>query len=414
MHDDPHPWRATIVLGLLAIAGGMLGAMSVAPALGHNHWWIPGDAWLGLRAAHYVSQGTYPLIYETGTRKDVFDAGPLLPLLLAPVAWLGDFLHLHEGYPFPRQHPSMWPVFGPYALACAFPLLYAVRALATQLRVRRGRAGLQLAVLVLAFAPMAIVYGHYEDVLALALVLLAFRDLFRERPLRGALLVAVAILCKQWSLLAVPVFVAACPPAVRLRALLRCTVPAGLFMSAFLALDYKYASAALLHPPAFPLFGHSALWISPATEYLTSAPTRAGAFVVAGAVAWLVRRERDPAVIVAALGCVLLARFLFEPVAHAYYLAPGITALLVSAWSRRGPVVKNCAIGAILLCSFPFHPARPLWWTVAYTLTALLLREPVFTLVRRSRDQGYEEPGRMSVPAECAARDVPALTTATN
>ncbi len=411
MRDDPHPWHATIVLGLLAIAGGMLGSMCVAPLLGHNQWWIPGDAWTGLRAAHYVPQGAYPLIYEAGPRRDVFDAGPLWPLLLAPVAWIGDLVHLHESYPYPRQQPSMWPVFGPYALACGFPLLYAVRALATRLLVRRGRAVVQFAVLVLAFVPMAIVYGHYEDVLALALVLLAFRDLFRERPLRGALLVAGAILCKQWSLLAVPVFVAACPPAVRMRAMLRGTVPAALFMSAFLAFDYRYASAALLHPPAFPLYGHSALWIAPTAEYLTSVPTRVGAFVVAVGVAWLVRKERDPALIVAALGCVLLSRFLFEPVAHAYYLAPGLAVLLVSAWSRRGPVVTNFTLGAILLLWFPFHPTRWVWWVIAYVLTALLLREPVLTLVRRSRD--VDGPSRRAAaPLDRLRRELPALSAA--
>ena len=36
-------------------------------------------------------------------------------------------------------------------------------------RIRAGRAALQFLVLLLAFVPMAIVYGHYEDVLALAL-----------------------------------------------------------------------------------------------------------------------------------------------------------------------------------------------------------------------------------------------------
>ncbi len=314
---DPHPWRAAIGLGLLAIVAGLFVSM-VLPIVRHRAgWWIPGDAWTSLRAADYVSQGTYPLIYETGTAHDVFDAGPLLPLVLAPVAVIGDLFRLQESYPYPRPHPDMWPVFGPYALACAIPLLYAVRALSAQLLVRRGRAILQGAVLVLAFAPMAIVYGHYEDVLALALLCLALRDLFAERPLRGALLLGAAVAFKQWALLAVPVYVVACPGPARWKAARRCVLAPLALMGAFIVADPKYASNALLHPPAFPLQGHSALWIPSTTAYLTTVPQRGGAFVVALAFAWLVRRERDPAFVVAALGCVLTARLFFEPVVHA-------------------------------------------------------------------------------------------------
>jgi hypothetical protein len=413
MSNDLHPWRATIVLGLLAIAAGMVASMCVEPALGHNHWWIPADAWLTLRAAHYVPQGTYPLIYEAGTTRGGFDAGPLLPLLLAPVAWIGDLFHLHESYPFPRQRPSMWVVFGPYSLACAIPLLYATRALATQLVVRRRRALLQGAVLLIAFVPMAIVYGHYEDVLALALVFIAFRDLFAERPLRGALYLAAAIAFKQWSLLAVPVFVAACPAGVRVQAARRAVLPPAVFLAAFLALDYKYATIALLHPPAFPQFGHPALWISPTTSELTNVPERAGAFVVAFVVAWLIRRERNPAFILSALGCVLLSRFLFEPVVHAYYLAPGIAALLVSEWSRRRSIVTNFTLGAALLLAFPFHPARGLWWLVVYALVALVLYGPVVRLVRRSMMDRDEVKTATTVRPAVFAADAPASSAGT-
>jgi hypothetical protein len=393
--EDPHPWRAAVALGFLAIAVGMLTAMWVAPLLGHNHWWIPGDAWRSLRAAHYVSQGNYGLIYETGSLRDIYDSGPLFPLVLAPVAAVNDLFHLHESYPFTRQHPSGWLTYGPYALATAIPLLYAVRALVTQLGVRTGRTVLQFLVLVLAFAPMAIIYGHYEDVIALTLLLLAFRDLFAGRGLRGALLVGVAIAFKQWSLLAVPVFVVACPPVVRVRAAARCLVPPAVVFSLFLAADYTYASEALLHPPAFPLYGHAALWVSSSTEYLSDVPTRFGAFVVAVVVAALVRNRRDPGLIVSALGVVLFCRFLFEPAVHAYYLAPGIAFLVVGERIQGGRVVTKVILSAALLLAFPFHPNRELWWLGAYALSFALLRKPVWRLLRRPAvvDEAPAAPG---------------------
>jgi hypothetical protein len=383
---DSHPWRAAITLGALAIGAGLFVSIALPSLQGHAYWMTPGDAWRSLRAAHYVSDGAYPLIYETGTTgRDAFDAGPLLPLLLAPVAWIGSVFHLNESYPLLRPHPSMWPLFATYGLASAIPLAYAARALATQLLVRRRRAILQFAVVSLVIAPTAIVYGHYEDVLALACLLLAFRDLFAERPLRGALFVAAAIALKQWSALAVPVFVVACPAPFRPRALIRCVLPPAIFMSSFLLIDYKWASIGLLRPPAFLTTGHSALWIAARTTYLAGVPERAGALVVALVVARLVRNERDPAFVVSALGCVLLARFLFEPTVHSYYLAPGIATLLVAEWCRGGRIVTKVTLFAIMLLAFPLHPDRTLWWAAMYALTALVLCEPVVQLVRRSR-----------------------------
>ena len=270
----------------------------------------------------------------------------------------------------------MWLSTGPTRLASAVPLLYAVRALATQLGLRRGRLLLQWAALVLAFVPMAIIYGHFEDVLALALVLVAFRDVFAGRSLRGALLLAAAIAFKQWSILAVPVFVVACPPALRRRAVApRGRVAGGCSMGAFLAADYKYAAPALLHPPAFPALGHSALWIAPSTRYLASTPTRLGA--VRGRSA---RRVVDPpATPIRRRSCrrsavVLLCRFLFEPVVHAYYLAPGILVLLLAETSGPSRIRdERPHWRARLVAAFPFHPDRWLWWIAVYALTAILL-----------------------------------------
>jgi len=387
MHDgdvvpDAHPWRIAIILGLVAIAAGFVVSVVVPTLLGWAGWWIPGDAWMSLRAAHYVPQGTYPLIYETGTGRDFFDSGPLLPLVLAPIALIGDLFHLHESYPFPQKHPGIWFVYGPYALACAVPLLYAVRSLLTQLGVRAGRLFLQCAVLFLAFAPMAIVYGHYEDVLALALLLIALRDLFAERPLRGALFLATAIAFKQWSILAVPVFVAASPPAVRVRVAVRSVGPPVLLLSAFLVTDYRYASRALFHPSTFAGLGHAAPWISSSTDYIASAPTRLGTIGIAVLVGWLLRNRREPALVLSAIGCVFMARFFFEPVVHAYYLAPGIALLVLAERARGGRSVTKVIVGAALLLAFPLHPNRALWWIVAYALAGALLYGPVARLRR--------------------------------
>jgi len=379
---DRHPWRAAVGLGLLAILFGMSASTWMAVAVGRGGWWVPGDAWASLRAAHYIPMGTYPLIYETGTIRDVYVAGPLLPLLLTPVAVFSNLFHMRESYPYPQRYPALWLVFGPYALACVIPLLYSARSLATQLGVRAGRVAIQVAFGALVFVPIAVVYGHFEDVLAVALLCLGFRDLFAGRELRGALWVTGAILFKQWAVLAVPVYVAACPPQLRRRAAVNCLAPAAIFMGLFLAADYKYASRALLHPPTYPQIGHAAMWISTASQYQRDVPTRVGAIVLACAVAWMIHRRPDPAIVITALGCALFGRVLFESVLHAYYLAPGIGFLVLAERLRGRPIVTKVIPGALVLLVFPWHPPRVLWWTVFYVLAAVLIAEPLRELRR--------------------------------
>lgn len=379
---DPHPWRSAVGLGVLAMVLAMVASTLGAVALGLDRWWAPGDAWASLRAAHYIPTGTFPLIYETGTMKDVYVAGPLLPLLLAPIAVISNVFHMQESYPFSMQYPALWWIFGPYSLACVVPLLYAVRALATRLGVRAGRTALQVAFVAVVFVPVAFVYGHYEDVLAVALLCIGFRDLFGKRELRGALWITGAILFKQWAVLAVPVYVAACPRPLWRRAAVNCLVPAVVGLGAFLAADWKYASRALLHPPTYPELGHAAMWISTTSLYQRDVPARWGGVLLACGLAWMIRRRPEPAMVVTALGCALFGRVLFESVLHAYYLAPGLAFLVVADMLRGRPIVTRAGLGAVAMLIFPFHPPRALWWAVFYVLAALIVAEPVRALFR--------------------------------
>jgi hypothetical protein len=382
---DRHPWRAAIWLGLVAILFGISATTWIPVAIGCRGWWIPGDAWASLRAAHYLPMGTYPLIYETGTLRDVYVAGPVLPLLLAPVAVVSNHFHMRESYPYPQHNPASWLVFGPYAFACVIPLLYSVRSLATRLGVRAGRVAIQVAFIVLVFVPIAVVYGHFEDALAVALLCIGFRDLFERRDLRGALWVTGAILCKQWAFLAVPVFVAACPRQLRRRAAVNCLVPATVVMGLFLAADYKYASRALLHPPTYPQIGHAAMWISTASQYQRDVPARWGAVLLACAVAWTIHRRPDPAMVITALGCALFGRAFFESVLHAYYLAPGIGFLVLAEYLRGRSIIWKAIPGALAMLVFPWHPPRVVWWAVFYVLALVVVAEPTRALGRHAR-----------------------------
>ncbi len=369
-------WARASGVGVVATAAGMAASLFVLPALSPKafpYWSAPPDAWLTLQAAHLVAWGGLPLIYEAGNRGGgaLFVSGPILPILMAPVAMLSAHFGWSEAYPLFVPRPSAWPVYGAAGLfVCSVPLFLSMRSL------RRAVGGmkvplwaLELAAAVLVLLPTAVLYGHYEDVLALALVAAALARLPAvwegAPPSLGAspaLMLALAVLCKQWAALAIPVLVAVLPRGRRLRGLaVAAGLPAVVF-GFFLAVDWRFASVALLHPPSFPRLRHAALWVSPGASSVVGTPSRLVAFVLAGAVAWWLWDRRDLVVVVTGFALVLLARGLFEPVAFSYYFGPGIALFLVGATASRGRAGWVFGAGTALLAWFLVYPPRPIWW----------------------------------------------------
>src|SRR5439155_1778344 len=186
IRTDLHPWRATIALGVVTVVAGMVYTLFLGPFVEHSGgWWIVPDAWVPLRAAGFVANGALGYIYQS---TNIFVTTPLFPVLLVPVAFVEQHFGLTEGFPQALPHPNMWLVYGPYALALCTPLFYAVRKLGNELVVDRGRVGLQIATLALVRTPQAILWGHYEDVLAVAFVMFSVRALLRGRSIPAALL----------------------------------------------------------------------------------------------------------------------------------------------------------------------------------------------------------------------------------
>ena len=393
---DPHPWRAALWLGLGVIVAGMLWSLAIWPRIEHarpGFWLPPADVWHPLVAAGQVVDGSIGSIYRPDR---YYVAGPLFVLFLAPVEALSKAFGLTEGYPVVLARPSSWLVYGPYGLATAIPLLYAARALATQAGVRSGRLAVQLGTVVLVMAPVGLAFGHYEDVLALTLVMLAAREVLRGRPLASAVMLALAMATKQWAVLALPTLVVAAPPGGRVRSLgVAVAVTAALFAIP-LALDWQHASRALFAARTFPQNGAAALWIASGTSSVVGTPVRLGAVAVALLMAWLLRRRaRDPGALVAGVGLALLSRFLFEPVVYSYYLGPGLAFLLVHERIRSGRSLRTVVLGTGWLLWFQVWPATWWWWAVtlllALAVSGRALRE---VATRRTRALAFApEPG---------------------
>jgi len=367
---DPHPWRAAVVLGAVAIAVTMVGGFVLGEVFRPDHGWqIAGDVWVPLRAAEAIAHGHLTHLYAS---TPLFVAMPLLPILLVPVAEIGRVLHLTQSIPVEIPRPTIWLVYGPWGLASGIVFLAAFRAVATELSVQRGRAWLQTVVTVIVLGPVAVGYGHYEDVLALAFVMLCLRSAFRGRFLSAALLLGVAIGCKQWAVLAVPTLVAIAPRAERRRTLLAAAAIPAALAAMVLPFDWSHASRALFEARSFPGAGHVALWISRSHAPLVSTPFRLGAVVTAIAVALTIRDRADPPVVIGALAVVFFARLLFEPVVFSYYVGPPLAFAALHERLRAGRTLRTLIVGGALLLLFQWRPAPILWLPEAMTLGVVL------------------------------------------
>jgi len=375
---DQHPFRAAIILGVAVAVGGMAWSLFIWPTLHpippYHYWTPPSDVWHIMLASHYVTHGRLLSIYEAGAvyrgsnfanqfALGQYEAGPLLPILLAPIEFLGERFHLMEWMLRPTLRPSMWLIYGPYgALVSSIPFLYAVRAFAVSAGLRRNLLRLQVVAGVLVLIPV-VGYGHYDDVLTLTFIILSARDLSKERWTRAAVMLGIAVGFKQWAWMALPLLLAVTPVKHWLRSLLASVVAPGAFFALALVVDWRFASLALLKADACPSCGHAALWAPWQAADYTAGPVRAGVFLVALVVAWRMWRRHDATSLSAALGVTLLARVLFEPVVYAYYAAPGLALLLLDEELERGRPWRTLALGGCMLLWFPFPASmRLLWW----------------------------------------------------
>jgi hypothetical protein len=365
---DPHPWRAAVWITLAGVVLEMIGSLWLVPrALSMTGWFVAADAWAPIPAAHYVAYGAVPFLYEGSPS---FVAGPLLPIVLAPVAAIGSLFDLTQSVPVPLKHPALWLVYGPYGIGLSVVFLAAIRRLAVQAGVRTGLVRLQLASVLVVLLPSAGMWMHFEEPLAMACALFALVEVMRGRDRRAAIAIGIAICFKQWALLALPLVVATAPPGRRVRTLAwGVAIPAALF-AVPLAFDWTYAAPQIFSAHAYPHAGHAALWVPSAKHITVGTPFRALAVACSAAVAWRLRGRTEPSVLIAALASVLVLRLVFEPVLFAYYLAPPLAALLVYEVVRTGRVVRTVLFGLPALLLFAMHPHPVVWWAAEVALLA--------------------------------------------
>lgn len=379
---DRHPYRAAIVFAIAAVAAGMLYSMVLLPRATDYRGWTPGkDAWVPMKAAHYVAAGALGYVYEAD---EAFVATPGFPIAIAPLAWVGDRFGLTEGGgPIPAPYPTMWLIYGPLGYGVGtFLMLWQLRRL--DVRVRRERAEraansaalgpvwVQAAALVLVIGPFSIIYGHFEEPLAVTFLLWSIWSLLDARPLRAGFLFSLSITMKQWTAVVLPVFLAFQRVQRWRTAVLSLALPVAL--AAFtLLVDPQHAVPALFASRAFPEFGRSQLWIDPAPEEVFANGFRMALLVVALIVAWRTWDRADPGVLLAGMTVVLSARMFVEPVVYATYVAPAILFALLTERAEGGSGWRAVGIGSLLTAGFLIRGPLIAWWAVMAVLMLALV-----------------------------------------
>lgn len=397
-------------------------AFNSIPRVQHNYWLVPSDAWKTLLASHDVVWAGFSFIYEAGVGLSTkgtlvdpygtlqFQAGPLFPILLTPVAWIqGIFPTLGESYPAWNPRPGAWLVYGPYAsLIASFPFLYAIRSTVTTAAASARTAAtdavdraretpnlvrLQIAGAVLVLVPTVIITGHFEDALAVAFLMLAARDIARQRWLRAAAMIALVFSLSLWSLLFIPLAFFMMPRKVWFKFSVLLLFPLIVYVGA-LASDWAAASRALFQAVTYPEFGHGALWVH-ATGPVSAAPIRLGALALAVFIAWRMRSRASSIELISTFAVILTVRLAFEPVMTAYYVAPALGFMLLEEFMAKGRVWRSLATGVplIALCVIPVHGNRSFaafaWWA-AFTVISVIAVWPAGRRVFASHEADPE------------------------
>jgi hypothetical protein len=362
---------------------GMILQIWIIPTVNDlGYWWISEDAWTPIGPSRAVAEGRPGHLYAADPR---WIAGPLVPILLAPVWLAGRWFDLSSPLTGEVDRPTLWLMYGPVVLGWSIPLLYAVRALAAE--ARRGASALgrlarvQWGTVALVLLPVALLSGHLEDLIAITLVALAARSALRRDAALGAIWLALAIVTKQWALLAAPALFAMVPAGSRIRWLAIASGIPGVVFGGLLLADPDATGRALFEGLAFPAAGHPALFIDP-TDPVVGTPFRLAIVLVAAAFGVLVARRPGARPLLAAIGLSLLVRLALEPVLFAYYPAPALAFLALREYSETGHIRLTLVFGFAMTVLFPWEPSSPaIWWVVQSALFLLLAAPAVRDLV---------------------------------
>ena len=287
--------------------------------------------------------------------------------------------------------------------------MFASDALAEQLEVPAGRR-ISLCILIGIIAwPVAAIWGHAEDALAMTFAIYAMVAMLQKGWSKCGWLLGVAIVMQPLVALTIPLFIGAAPQGRRFALALRSAALSAILVGVAFIGNPSNTYQALVKQPTPPAVNHATPWVSLAptitsgvkvtghsvhsvirsgrsmfTEVTTSSHTSA---VVAGGPGRLLdvlvavllglyvwRRPQNPTRLLWLVAVVLASRCFFEPVMTPYYLAPPLFLALIMAARQHGKRFWPASVIAVELTVFAYHFLSPwAWWSpLVVGLTAVL------------------------------------------
>ena len=363
--EPRHRWQGPLLPAVAMVAVGLFVGFPLGPLVGWHGWIVPGDVWLSFEGGRYFVWGDF----AGGLH---YVSAPGTAVLFAPPAWAATRAGLVAAFPFPLRHPSAWLAIDPYVLVASATVVPAVDHLAGRLALR-GRRRVALLWLTALFAlPVACLWGHPEDVVAMALVMVGTASAVDGRWSRVGWIFGIALVMQPLSLLFLPAVLALSGPRTWIRVLWRVPVLTALVMAVPLLATGGDARRFVGEPDAVHLnFPTPVLWISPASGHGLVSALPARAVVPAAAVAiglWAWRRKATPLQVVWCGAAAGAFRFLVEPATSPYYLWPAVALLLVVMTARATWWALLPAAGASVYSYF--HREPWLYWLPLVLLMA--------------------------------------------
>jgi len=363
-----HKWPIAVTLASLGVEAAY--CLLWGPVVRHHNYWVyPVDIWGAFRSAHFIGWGAFGNVYSVGTGLITF---PAILLLFTPVAVLSGALGLTECFPFYPPHPTAWLLLGPYEVLISCSVLFACNALAWHLGIGGAKRAWLCVVEGAVLWNIAVIWGHPEDALALALAIYASVFALRGRWKGAGWLFGSAVASQPLVLLMLPILVAMAGKQRAAALVTRAALPAVVLLATPLIAEFHATTHALILQPNYPGLDHVTPWTSLAPRLggsgkelaVAAGPGRLVAIALACALGWRARRwRRQPEALALALAAALSLRCFTESVMVAYYVWPALAITLVVAAGRsraRTSIATIAALG-ITVCG-DFRLGEWAWW----------------------------------------------------
>jgi hypothetical protein len=370
-----------VVVTAAVIVSGMAYSLWWAPVVRHSSWyWItPGDFWATVRTAHWIGWGSLSFVYSN-PRSELITL-PGFEVLFAPFVLLSSALGLTESPPlfFPNIHPHAWFLLGPISMATVAVALLATDGLARRLDVPMGGRRVLVLLEAVAMWPTLVLWGHPEDVLAVAFAVFALSMILDSRNVAAGWLLGGALAMQLFAILLVPVFVAVVGVRKGVALVARAAIFPAFLLLAVAIPDFHNASRILLQQPADTLMNHLTPWLalSPtiAHGYVAGGPARTTCLLVALGAGFTTRiRKPDSAGVVWLMAAVMASRCVFDAVMVPYYVMPAVAmSLVVSARAGWIRLTLTTLIGAGLTVMTFTHHGMWVYWVLMTALIGAML-----------------------------------------